>query len=98
MRILKDINLFCLLSGKIAYYKKVNFIINPQLGISIYTIGNGKLIGIYSKNYFNKKLYNKFNISYNIYFKSFNIFYNIEIVNNGDNKKREMEIGFSRYF
>ncbi len=92
----QDINLFFLLNGKMRINKKVDFLINPIAGISVYTIGKGKIIAKYVKNYtFNSLIYKKISLSYNMFLSTFKIYYNLSIINN---KKREFSIGLSKYF
>jgi hypothetical protein len=91
----KDINLFCLLNVKLRFHKNSQFLVNPVLGMSIYTIGNGKILIKYSKNYkLNSFIYNKFTITYNKYLDNLKLYFRSSFVKS----EKELEFGFMKYF
>ena len=93
----EDINLFFLMNAKFRVNNESSqVLLNPKIGATIYTIGDGKILLEYSKNYtFNSFIYDKINFNYNFLFKKFRLYYDFSLINH---KKRTIEIGFSKYF
>ena len=93
-----DINLYFLLDAKLRYHKKTNFLVTPNIGAMIYTIGKGKILFDYSKIYsINSFLYNKFSLSYNIYINNLKLYSKYSLVENLK-KEKELEFGIEKYF
>jgi len=94
--ILKDINLYFLLNGGIRYSNHTQFTYSPKIGMLVYEIFNSKLNLSYQPTFINnKKAYNKYNISQNIYLKNnYKFFINFSKINT----KKEIEFGISKLF
>ncbi len=98
----KDINLFSLLNFGIGYNRddKIHIFFNPQIGGIIYEIFNMKSL-LYYQPFFvnNNKIYDKFILEQNIFlFKQYKLYFNLEEINNANNKYINYNFGLNISF